>query len=63
MNLRRLRAGELLALAGAVLRDRLAVRAVVRSPVGNLDAWDTFGAAVVLMLAALCAGLALVVSA
>ena len=33
------------------------------SATGRLDAWDTFGPAIVLLLAALCAGLALVLSA
>jgi uncharacterized membrane protein HdeD (DUF308 family) len=33
------------------------------STLGTLDAWDTFGAAVVLLIAAACAGLAMVASA
>ena len=33
------------------------------SPLGQLDAWDTFGAGLVLILAALCAALATVISA
>ncbi|HEX3452810.1 MAG TPA: hypothetical protein VHS26_05855, partial [Solirubrobacteraceae bacterium] len=63
MNLRQLRLGELLALAGAIL---VIVSLFVRSystPIGNLDAWNTFGPAVVLLLAAVCAALAMVVSA
>lgn len=62
-GLRRLRFGELLALAGAIC---LIVSLFVRSyetPVGNLDAWNTFGATDVLLLAAVCAALAMVVSA
>ena len=60
---RRLRLGELLALAGAIC---LIVSLFVpwyEAPLGNLDAWDTFGPAVVLLLAACCAALAMVVSA
>jgi uncharacterized membrane protein HdeD (DUF308 family) len=62
-GLRRLRFGELLALAGAIC---VIVSLFVRSyetPIGNLDAWDTFGPAVVLLLAAVCAALAMVISA
>jgi hypothetical protein len=61
--IRRLRGGELLVLAGAAC---LIVSMFVpwySSPIGNLDLWDTFGPAAALMLAALCAGLAVVVSA
>ena len=63
MTLRRLRVGELLALTGAIC---LIVSLFVRSyeaPAGNLDAWNTFGAGVVLELAAVCAALAMVISA
>jgi hypothetical protein len=62
-GLRRLRSGELLALAGAIC---VIVSLFVRSyetPVGNLDAWDTFGPAVVLQIAAVFAALAMVLSA
>jgi hypothetical protein len=62
-GLRRLRFGELLALAGAIC---LIVSLFVRSyetPIGNLDAWETFGPAVVLEIAAVFAALAMVVSA
>ena len=59
-----MRFGELLALAGAIC---LIVSLFVRSyesAVGNLDAWDTFGPAVVLLIAgAICAALAMVISA
>ncbi len=63
MSLKRLRAGELLALAGAIC---VIVSLFVRSyeaPAGNLDAWNTFGPGVVLLLAAVCAALAMVLSA
>jgi hypothetical protein len=63
MNLKQLRLGELLALAGAIV---VIVSLFVRSyeaPVGNLDAWNTFGPGVVLLLVAVCGALAMVVSA
>jgi hypothetical protein len=63
MSLRRLRVGELLALAGAIC---LVVSLFVRSyeaPTGTLDAWSTFGLGVALELAAICAALATVLSA
>jgi uncharacterized membrane protein AbrB (regulator of aidB expression) len=63
MNLRQLRMGETLALVGAIA---VIVSLFVRdyySPAGYLDAWDTFGPGVVLLLAAVCAALAMVVSA
>jgi hypothetical protein len=61
--IRRLRSGELLVGAGSIC---LIVSMFVpwySSPIGNLDLWDTFGPAAALILAALCAGLAVVVSA
>jgi drug/metabolite transporter (DMT)-like permease len=63
MNLRQLRVGETLALLGAIA---VIVSLFVRNydgPVGTLDAWNTFGAGVVLLLAAVCAALAMVISA
>jgi hypothetical protein len=60
---RNLRAGELTALLGCALTIVSLTRWWYESPIGNLDAWDTFGPGVVLILAALCAGLAMVVSA
>ena len=63
MNLKQLRVGELLALAGAIC---VIVSLFVRSysgPIGDLNAWDTFGPAVVLLLAATAAALAMVLSA
>ena len=62
-GLRRLRCGELIALAGAIC---VIVSLFVRSyatPIGDLDAWETFGPAVVLEIAAVFAALAMVVSA
>jgi hypothetical protein len=62
-GLRRLRSGELLALAGAIC---VIVSLFVRSyatPIGNLNAWETFGPAVVLEIAAVLAALAMVLSA
>lgn len=63
MSLRRLRPGELLALAGAICVIVSLFLAWYESPAGTLDAWDTFGPGVALLLAAACAALALVVSA
>jgi hypothetical protein len=64
MPLRRLRLGELLALLGAALViASLLLPWYGGSTLGTLSAWDTFGAAVVLLIAAACAALALVVSA
>jgi uncharacterized membrane protein YhhN len=63
VSLKRLRSGELLALVGAIC---LIVSLFVRSYsglTGNLDAWNTFGPGVVLELAAVCAALAMVLSA
>jgi len=62
VNLRWLRAGELLAAAGAVLAIVSLFEPWYEGPSGTLDAWDTFGPAVVLLLAAICAALALVVT-
>lgn len=63
MRLGRIRAGELVALAGAAC---VLVSLFVRSyegPSGTLDAWDTFGPGVVLLLLAALAALALFVTA
>jgi hypothetical protein len=63
MRLGRLRSGELLVLAGAAC---VIVSLFVPSYEGSLvklNAWDTFGPGVVLLLAACSAALALVVSA
>jgi len=60
---RRLRRGELITLAGVALLVGSLFVPTYHSPAGDLDAWDTFGAAVALELAVVFAGLALVVSA
>ncbi len=63
MSLRRLRLGELLALAGAICVIVSTFVPSYEGPTGTLDAWDTFGGAVLLLLAAVAAALAMVVSA
>jgi hypothetical protein len=64
MALRRIRLGELTVLLGvACVVAALLLPWYGGSTLGTLDAWDTFGAAVVLLIVAACAGLALVVSA
>lgn len=63
MSLRRLRIGELLALGGCTLLVLSLLLPWYQSPIGKLDAWDTFGPGVVLLLTALCAALAMVLSA
>ncbi len=63
MSLRQLRVGETLALMGAIA---VIVSLFVRDyygPAGYLDAWSTFGPGVVLLLAAVCAALAMVLAA
>ncbi len=61
--MKRLRRGELIALVGiACLLVSLFVP-TYDSLLGHLTAWDTFGPAVALQLAGLCAALAMVVSA
>ena len=63
MRLGHVRAGELLTLAGAgCVVASLLVRSY-EGPRGSLDAWDTFGAAVVLLLLALVAAVALFLAA
>jgi drug/metabolite transporter (DMT)-like permease len=63
MSLRRLRLGELLALLGAACVIVSLFEPWYEGLLGRLDAWDTFGGAVVLLIAAACAALALVLSA
>jgi uncharacterized membrane protein HdeD (DUF308 family) len=60
MSLRRLRLGELIALAGAVCVIVSLFERWYENPFGNLSAWDTFGPAVALLIAAAAASLALV---
>jgi peptidoglycan/LPS O-acetylase OafA/YrhL len=62
MNVKRLRAGELLALAGAACVIASLLEPWYQSSAGRLDAWDTFGPAVVLLLAAAGAALGLFLS-
>jgi hypothetical protein len=63
MSLRRLRLGELLTLLGLICLVLSLFLPTYQSPLGHLTAWDTFGPAVALQLAAICAALAMVVSA
>ncbi|HUA10556.1 MAG TPA: hypothetical protein VMA83_00960 [Solirubrobacteraceae bacterium] len=59
----RLRSGELTALAGVGCVVAALLLRWYPTPSGNLDVWDTFGPGAALMLAALAAALAMVVSA
>jgi hypothetical protein len=59
----KLRGGELLVLVGVGCVIASLLVPWYSGPVGNLDLWDTFGGAAVLLLVALCAGLAVVVAA
>ncbi len=63
MRLARVRAGELVALAGVALIAVSLATPWYETPLGNLDAWETFGGAVALLLAAACAAFALALSA
>jgi len=62
MSLRRPRAGELLAAAGAALVIVSLLEPWYEGPAGKLDAWDTFGPAMLLLLAATAAAIALTLS-
>lgn len=62
MSLRRLRAGELLAAAGAILVIVSLFERWYEGPSGELDAWDTFGPAMLLLLLATAAAIGLVLS-
>lgn len=59
MRLRRLRTGELLALAGAVALVVLLFLPWYRGPTGDLTGWDVFGVTEVLILIAVAAAVAL----
>jgi uncharacterized membrane protein len=59
MSLRRLRSGELLALAGAICLIIALTLPWYENAQGKLSAWATFGAAVVLLILAAAGGLAL----
>jgi hypothetical protein len=63
MNVRQIRVGELLALAGAGCVIASLFTFWYESPAGNLDAWNTFGPSMALLIAAACAALAVVVTA
>jgi hypothetical protein len=63
MTLRRIRVGESAALAGALLVIAALLRPWYQTPSGNVGAWDTFGPAVVLIIAALISALAIVAGA
>ncbi|HEY2283500.1 MAG TPA: hypothetical protein VGH60_08130 [Solirubrobacteraceae bacterium] len=62
MSLKRLRLGELLALAGAICVIVSLFEPWYESSLGKLSAWDTFGPALVLLIAAAAAALGLVIS-
>ncbi len=62
MSLRRLRSGELLALAGAICVIVSLFEPWYENSLGKLSAWDTFGPALVLLIAAAAAALGLVIS-
>ncbi len=62
MSLRRLRSGELLALAGAVCLIVALTRPWYESPQGNLSVWATFGPAVALLILTAAGALALVLA-
>ncbi len=62
MNLRRVRGGELLALVGVACVIVSLFEPSYQNAVGRLDAWGTFGPAVVLLMLAACAALVLLVS-
>jgi len=62
-GLKRIRAGELIALAGAALVIASLLEPWYESPTGTLDAWSTFGGAVALLIVGAAAALALVLGA
>lgn len=62
MSLRRIRLGELLALAGAICVIVSLFLPWYENAAGKLSAWDTFGGALVLLIAAAAAALGLVIS-
>ena len=63
MSFKQIRIGELLALAGSICVIVSLFLPWYEGPAGQLDVWDTFGPGVVLLLAALCAALAMYVAA
>ncbi len=62
IDLRRLRLGELLALAGAICVIVSLFMPWYENSLGKLSAWDTFGPALVLLIAAAAAALELVIA-
>lgn len=62
MSLRRLRSGELIALAGAIAMIVALTQPWYENAQGKLDAWDTFGPTVVLLILATAGAVALVVA-
>ncbi len=62
MNLRRLRLGELLALAGSICTIVALTLPWYENAQGKLSAWATFGPAVVLLMLAAAGGIALAVA-
>jgi hypothetical protein len=61
MSLKRLRVGELIALAGVACAVLSLFEPSYHRAVGSLGAWDTFGPAVALLIVAVAAALVLVV--
>jgi prepilin signal peptidase PulO-like enzyme (type II secretory pathway) len=62
MSLRRLRSGELIALAGAIAVIVALTQPWYENAQGRLDAWDTFGPAVALLMLAALGALLLAVA-
>jgi peptidoglycan/LPS O-acetylase OafA/YrhL len=62
VSLRRLRSGELIALAGAICLIVALTRRWYETPGGSLDAWATFGVAVALLMLAAAGALVLVLA-
>jgi|GEM_PF-597314 len=58
-----MRVGEIVVLVGVACLVVSLFTASYSTPIGELDLWDTFGAGAALILAALCAGLAVIASA
>jgi uncharacterized membrane protein HdeD (DUF308 family) len=63
MSVRRIRIGELIAFVGSACLIVSLLRPWYEGPSGQLNAWNSFGPAVVLLLIALLAGVAVVLSA
>jgi drug/metabolite transporter (DMT)-like permease len=62
MGMKRLRSGELIALAGAICVIVGLFEPSYERPTGRVDAWHSFGPAVALLLLAVCAAVWLLVS-